>query len=71
MNPLGKAGFAITDDLGTTFRYTGGGAGGDDRTVRGEVRFEPALPSEAKSLTITTQTGVLTLPVDWVVRPHT
>ena len=43
---------ALTDDVGTEFRGTGGGSGGGGTERRGHADFAPGAPAEAKRLTV-------------------
>jgi hypothetical protein len=50
---------AVSDDLGTSYRYTSGGAFGHSSALRGDTMFVPAPPREASALTITHGDGTV------------
>jgi hypothetical protein len=43
----------LSDDLGTQYRQAGGGSSGGPRGKRGQTDFAPAVPADARSLTVT------------------
>jgi hypothetical protein len=43
---------ALTDDVGTEFRGSGGGSGGGGNERRGHWDFAPGLPTDAKRLIV-------------------
>ena len=49
--PAGQT-LTLSDDLGTEYRQTGGGAGGGGNEQTGRQQFMPAVPENASELTI-------------------
>jgi len=51
----------VEDDLGTKYYESGGGGGGGVQVVHGASGFAPAVPSEARIIRITTDSGTVEL----------
>jgi hypothetical protein len=55
--------FGVTDDLGTEYEVNGGSGGGEGVIRRMDIKLVPAVPSEAKYLSVTLATSVVTIPI--------
>src|SRR5437773_7174756 len=55
----------VSDDVGTSYSYGGGGGCGSPASglVRGEVRFGPTVPPEATELDLATPAATVRLPL--------
>jgi hypothetical protein len=51
--------FELTDDLGTEYEVHGGTGGGEGDVRRMDVKFLPAVPSEATYLRVLTSVGTV------------
>jgi hypothetical protein len=56
-------GLRVEDDLGTEYYASGGGGGGGVQVVHGAFGFAPAVPSNARTLRISTRGDTIELPL--------
>ena len=55
--------FDVTDDLGTEYERVGAGGGGEGDLRRMDLKYSPAVPSNATSLRVTMGIGTVVFPL--------